>query len=145
MIYIAYNLIFYKEKNNKNLEFKDKILKIVKDSFPDEEYILPYSQQTRNEIASKLKCPLDEVSGIFLNDLKPIISKCSKILVFPTENRYIGLGIYWEIMLAKKFKLDIFVYDQLNNKFTNKYEIKNINNNLHGKESHIFYKEISLL
>lgn len=145
MIYIAYNLIFYKEKNDKNLQFKDKILKIVKDNFPEEEYILPYSQQTRTEIAQKLKCSLNEISGQFLEDLKPVISKCSKILVFPTDNKYIGLGIYWEIMLAKKYNLEIFIYDQSSGKFTNKYNLKNLNNNIYGKESHIFYKEIELL
>lgn len=145
MIYIAYNLLFYKEKNTKTLEFKNKVLALIESSFPKEEYILPYSQQNKNELVSKLKCSQDEITGQFLKDLKPIISKCSKVVVFPTNNRYIGLGIYWEIMLGIKYGLEIVIYNELNNSFTNKYKLKDVNNNITGKESHIFYKEIEFI
>jgi hypothetical protein len=142
MIYIAYPLFLYKDNKKKYINDQEVYINLVKQKFPNEDYLLPYSRQTRTEIAEKLKCDLKEISGQFMQDLKPIISRCHKIMLFPTKENYIGLGMYWEILIAKKFNLNVLIYNQDLEDFTNSFEIEDINNNIYGIESHIFYKKI---
>ena len=142
MIYIGYCLFLYKDNRGKYSSEQEEYLNIVKENFPGQEYLLPYSRQTRTEIAEKLKCDLKEISGEFMQDLKPIISRCKKMALFPTKDNYIGLGMYWEILMAQKYNLEIFIYNKEIKKFTSEFKINENNNNIYGDESHIFYKKI---
>lgn len=142
MIYIGYSLFLYKDNRSKYLNEQEEYLNIVKQKFPGEEYLLPYSRQTRSEIAEKLKCDISEITGTFLKDLKPIISRCKKMVLFPTRENYIGLGMYWEILMAQKYSLEILMYNKEIKDFTSLFQMYDINNNIYGDEGHIFYKKI---
>lgn len=144
MIYIAYPLFLYKDNrsNAKYLNQQDSYIDLVKKTFPNEECLLPYSKQTRTEIAKKLGCDLREITGEFMKDLNPIISRCHKIVLFPTKENYIGLGMYWEILIAKKFNVSVLIYNEDIKKFTDSFKVEDIKNNIYGMESHIFYKKI---
>lgn len=144
MIYVAYNLIYYKY-NNKDLNKKNKeVDKIIKNYFGLQKYILPYSLQTTAELAKKLKCNINELRGEFIPDIKTIVSKCNNLLIFPTENNYIGWGIYLEYMLAKKYNLNIYVYNEKKNLIVKKFKIKSPNIKYETKDgiNTIFYKKI---
>jgi hypothetical protein len=145
MIFIAYNFFKYRVNTKKNMEFKEFVIDKITKNFQNERYILPYSQYTRLELAKKLECEDFRISGSFLDDLEFIMSKCDKLVFFPTDSFFIGSGVYLEIACAKKFKIPIYGYNKDKNEFSQNFQIKtsefvesyNLNN--------IFNKKIKFL
>jgi len=137
MVFLSYNLFLY--RYNKGYDAK---LNIFKKHFPGKDYLLPYSQLSKDEIATKIKCDENELTGLFVKDLDFIMKKCSGLAVFPTKNNYIGLGTYWEIISAEKYGLEKLVYNSEKDIFYNKFKIKEVPKKI---KNATFYKKIIFL
>lgn len=125
MIFIAYNLLKYNHNSKKNIEYKNFVLKKINENFPNEDYLLPYSQYSMQELVEKLKCNFSDLKGTFRKDLEFLMSKCNKLVFFPTESSFIGSGVYLEISCAKGRNLPIYGYNKLTNQFSHNFNFEN--------------------
>ena len=125
MIYLAYNLFRYKFDTKENKKYQDWTISLINKHFPNEDYVLPYSQNSRDELVKKLKCEDTLIQGTFYKDLIVILGFCKKLVFFPTDGNYIGCGIFLEITVAKKLNLPIYCYNQQTNDFSLSFEIIN--------------------
>lgn len=123
MLYLAYNLFYYKKEETEL--FKKKVKSIVQKHLDDKDIIYPYSKNTIKDLELKIKSPL---TGVFLKDIRIIIEKCDVLAILPTEENFIGFGIYCEYIIAKKNKLKIIAYNQKEKKFSSNFKILNFKN-----------------
>ena len=119
--YIAFNLFYYKNK-----EYKQNIKNLIHSNFKDDLIVYPYSLNSEKELHDILKI---KKTGVFLIDIKKIISKCESLIIFTTEKNYIGSGIYIEYLISKKFNLELLSYNKNKNKFCKNFNIIEINKN----------------
>ena len=145
MIFIAYNFFKYKVYTKKNIEFKKFVLTKIKQNFPNDDYLLPYSQYNKKELAEKLNCNTSSISGSFLDDLDFIMSKCNKLVFFPTNSSFIGSGVYLEIVTAKKNNIPIYGYDVNKDIFNQDFVIEPSNFIESDTLINIFNKKIKFL
>lgn len=145
MIFIAYNFFKYRSYTEKNLSYKKFVIENINIHFPNESYVLPYSQYTVSELANVINCKISDLKGNFTDDLEFIMSRCHKLLFFPTDNLFIGSGMYLEICCAKKYNLPIFCYNKLQNKFTIDFELKNSGFILDPVINNTFYKKVNFI
>jgi hypothetical protein len=143
MIFIAYNLLKYKQHTIKNIEYKNFVIDKINLNFPNEEYLLPYSQYTRQELVNKLKCQSSDIKGTFRQDLIFLISKCNKLIFFPTDSCFIGSGVHLEISCARGNKLPVYGYNKSKDEFTQNFTLEKPDFfNLDPVLTSIFYKKV---
>ena len=113
--YIAFNLFYYT-----NEKYKKNIKNLIDHNFKNDTIIYPYSLNLDKDLYDKLKI---KKTGVFLIDIKNIIPKCERLIIFPTEKNYIGSGIYIEYHIAKKCNLEFLCYNKKENKFYKNFKI----------------------
>lgn len=146
MIFLAYNLFKYRVKTKKNISFKEFVLDKIDKGFPGEDYILPYSQYTRAQLAEKLNVSISEIKGTFRQDLDILMSKSNKLVFFPTDSFYIGSGMYIEIECAKRYNLPIYGYNIITDSFSQNFDLQTTEMTLFDEVmGSIFYKKVTFL
>lgn len=145
MIFLAYNYLKYKFKTDSSINFKSFVLEKINEHFPNEDYLLPYSQYDQYELSAKLKCKISEIRGTFSEDLYFLMSKCNKLAFFPTDSLYIGSCVYLEISCAKAYNLPVYGYNKSKNEFTKNFELENTEFGLDQNLSYSFNKKVIFL
>ena len=145
MIFIACPYYKYKIYTDKNIEYKKFILEKINKYFPNEDYLLPYSQYSMVDLAKKLECNNSELTGNFLDDLPLMVSKCNKLAFFPSESLFIGAGMYLEISCAIGKNLPIYCYNKIDDTFTQNFKLKNSEFFDDAGLKNIFYKKVDIL
>jgi hypothetical protein len=141
MIFLAYNYSKYKLNTDENIKFKNFVLNKINENFPGEDYLLPYSQYNQIELSQKLKCEISQIHGNFFEDLPLMMSKCNKLVFFPTESLYIGSCVCIEIACAKRNNFPVYGYDKLKDVFTTNFKLENTEFSMDPKLSYIFNKK----
>lgn len=143
MIFIAYNLFKYRKDTEKNINFQKFVIEKINLNFPNEDYLLPYSQYSQKDLVDKLKCKKSDIKGTFRQDLEFLMSKCNKLVFFPTDSLFIGSGVHLEISCAKGNNIPIYCYNKLEDKFVENFTLEKPDFfNLDPYFSSIFYKKV---
>lgn len=145
MIFLACHYYKYKISTDKNIKYKNFILNKINEHFPNEDYLLPYSQYSRLDLMKKLNCEESQIIGSFIEDLPIMISKCDKLVFFPSESLFIGAGMYLEISCAINQSLPIYCYNTLNDTFIQNFKLENSEFFEDPGLKNIFYKKVCIL
>jgi len=142
MIFLAYNFLRYKFSTDENFKYRDWVISTINYHFPEEDYLLPYSQYSRINLVKKLKCEDSLIKGVFFKDLPIIMRYCKKLACFPTEDNYIGSGMFIEMNAGKKFNLPVYCYNKDIKNFSQSFELKSTK--LYGDRQlgNLFYKKV---
>lgn len=142
MVFIAYNFFRYKYHSEENINFRKLVVDTVKKKFPDQKYILPYSQYSRQGLMDLLECGEMEITGTFANDIEYIVSRCSNLVFFPTEDNNIGSGVFFEITFGKKNGIPCYCYNHKTADITLNYELIANDYLSDAGLNSIFYKKV---
>lgn len=142
MIFIAYNLLKYKENIEKNIAFRDFVIDKVSSIFPGEDYLLPYSQYSRQQLIDKLHCNPEDITGFFRRDLLFVMSKCNKLVFFPTDASTIGSGMNLEIACAKGHGLPVYGFNKQTGTFSSNFTLEMTDMATAHGMSGVFYKKV---
>jgi len=142
MIFLAYNFLNYKFLTEDNLNYRKFVLDAVQKYFPNEDYLLPYSQYSRADLVKKLDCADSLLTGRFNEDLPHMVSHCNKLVFFTLENYYIGTGVFFEIATAKKANKPCYGYNLETSQFSPSYEFQKTEFVSDEIFTNIFYKKV---
>lgn len=145
MIFIAYNLLKYKENKENNILYRDFVIKKVNDTFPGEEYLLPYSQYSRQQLIEKFNCNPEDITGFFRSDLLFVMSKCNKLVFFPTDTGNIGSGMNLEISCARGHNLPVYGYNKQTDNFSSNFNLEITDMATAHGISGVFYKKVTFV
>jgi hypothetical protein len=145
MIFLAYHYYKYRFETKENIDYLSFIKNIININFPNEDYLLPYSNYNVSELVKKLKCESSDIKGTFTIDLPFMMSKCSKLVFFPSDNLYIGSGMRLEIACANNLNLPIFCYNKSINSFTQNFLLKKTDHNLYHDSNNIFNRKVEFI